>query len=84
MRPCGSNQAPDLEQRDWSESPKRKQHRDTPVNYLIQSEEERMKYMMDLEIQGDHLRICHTDGFIDIDCGCGHSYPIKALACIRL
>ena len=56
----------------------------TPVNYLIQSEEERMKYMMDLEIQGDHLRICHTDGFIDIDCGCGHSYPIKALACIRL
>lgn len=56
----------------------------TPVLSLIQPEEERIKYAMDLESRGEHLRICHAEGFIDIDCGCGHSYPIKALACIRL
>lgn len=56
----------------------------TPVLSLIQPEEERIRYAMDLESRGEHLRICHAEGFIDIDCGCGHSYPIKALACIRL
>lgn len=56
----------------------------TPVLSLIKPEEERIKYAMDLESRGEHLRICHAEGFIDIDCGCGHSYPIKALACIRL
>lgn len=56
----------------------------TPVLSLIQPEEEKLKYAMELESRGEHLRICHADGFIDIDCGCGHSYPIKALACIRL
>lgn len=56
----------------------------TPVLSLIKPEEERIRYAMDLECRGEHLRICHTEGFTDIDCGCGHSYPIKALACIRL
>lgn len=56
----------------------------TPVHYLIQSEEERMKYVMDIEDRGNHLRVWHADGFVDIDCGCGHEYPIRSLACIRL
>lgn len=56
----------------------------TPVLSLIQPEDERIKYAMDLESRGEHLRIFQAEGFIDIDCGCGHSYPIKALAGIRL
>ena len=56
----------------------------TPVLSLIKPEEEKVRYATELESRGEHLRICHADGFIDIDCGCGHSYPIKALACIRL
>lgn len=43
-----------------------------------------MRYARELESRGEHLRICHAEEFIDIDCGCGHSYSIKALACIRL
>lgn len=39
---------------------------------------------MDLEDRGEHLRILHTPGFVNIDCGCGYDIPIKALACIRL
>ena len=34
--------------------------------------------------QGEHLKIYHGQGFIDIDCGCGYDMPIKNLACIRL
>lgn len=56
----------------------------TPVLSLIKPEEERVKYAVELESRGEHLRICHAAGFIDIDCGCGHAYPIKALACIRM
>ncbi len=56
----------------------------TPVLSLIKPEEDKLKYAIDLESRGEHLRICHAEGFIDIDCGCGHSYPIKALACIRM
>lgn len=56
----------------------------TPVHYLIQSEQERINYVMDIEDQGNHLRIWHSDEFIDIDCGCGHEYSIRALACVRL
>ena len=56
----------------------------TPVLSLINPEEEKVRYATELESRGEHLRICHAEGFIDIDCGCGHSYPVKALACIRL
>ena len=56
----------------------------TPVLSLIKPEEEKVRYAMELESRGEHLRICHAAGFVDIDCGCGHSYPIKALACVRL
>ena len=56
----------------------------TPVLSLIKPEDERLRYAMDLESRGEHLRICHAEGFLDIDCGCGHSYPIKTLACFQL
>lgn len=56
----------------------------TPVQYLIHPEEARNAYVQEVEARGDHLRICHTEGFMDIDCGCGHVSSVKALACIRL
>lgn len=56
----------------------------TPVIYLIQPEERQYQHWTQLQSRGDHLRICHAPGFIDIDCGCGHSLPVKALACLRL
>ena len=56
----------------------------TPVLSLIQPEDERIKYAMDLESRGEHLRIFHAEGFIDNDCGGEHSYPIKVLACFCL
>ena len=33
---------------------------------------------------GDHMRILHAPGFIDIDCGCGHRPDTRRLACLRL
>jgi len=56
----------------------------TPVQYLIENEAEQILFEKDLEDRKDHLRVTHTPGFIDIDCGCGHNMPIKALACLRL
>lgn len=56
----------------------------TPVYHLIRPEDKRIAYVMDLEDRGEHLRIMYAPGFIDIDCGCGHGVPIKALSCIRL
>lgn len=43
----------------------------TPVQYLAGS--------MDNE-----PLIWHGPGILDIDCGCGHNYPKKLLACVRL
>ena len=56
----------------------------TPVQYLIEEEQEQINFEIEIESKGEHLRVTHTPGFIDIDCGCGHNMPIKALACIRL
>lgn len=56
----------------------------TPVLNLIRGSDARYTYANDLMNRGDHLRICHAPGFIDIDCACGHSLPIRALACLRL
>ena len=56
----------------------------TKVLSMIQPEEKRMAYAMELEDKGEHLKILHTSGFINLDCGCGYDMPIKALACIRL
>lgn len=56
----------------------------TKVLSLIQPKEKRIEVAMGLEDRGEHLKIYHGPGFIDIDCGCGYDMPIKALACIRL
>ncbi len=56
----------------------------TPVLELIKNEDEQNEFAKALEARGEHLRVTHTPGFIDIDCGCGYDIPIKALACIRL
>ncbi len=56
----------------------------TPVQYLIEDEQEQINFEIAIESKGEHLRVTHTPGFIDIDCGCGHGILIKALACLRL
>lgn len=56
----------------------------TPIPYLIADENERIRFALNMEERGEHLRICHTPGFVDIDCGCGSDMPIKMLACLRL
>ena len=56
----------------------------TKVLSMIQPEEKRIAYAMELEDKGEHLKILHTPSFINLDCGCGYDMPIKALACIRL
>ena len=56
----------------------------TKVLSMIKPEEARIRYAIELEDKGEHLRILHAPGFINIDCGCGYDMPIKALACLRL
>lgn len=56
----------------------------TPVLSLIKNEKERRAYAIDLKNRGEHLRIDHALGFIDIDYGCGHNALIKALTCMCL
>lgn len=56
----------------------------TPVQYLIEDEQKQINFENAIEAKGEHLHVAHTPGFIDIDCGCGHNTPIKALACLRL
>lgn len=56
----------------------------TKVLSMIQPEEKRIAYAMELEGKGEHLKILHTPEFINLDCGCGYEMPIKALACLRL
>ena len=56
----------------------------TPVRSLTVPKEEREAFTADMVARGEHIRIYHCEGFIDIDCGCGHEYPINALSCLRL
>ena len=56
----------------------------TKVLNLIESQMERLTHAIELGDAGDHLKILHTPGFINLDCGCGYDMPIKALACIWL
>ncbi len=56
----------------------------TKVLSMIQPEEKRIAYAMELEDRGEHLKILHAPAFINLDCGCGYDMLIKALACIRL
>ena len=56
----------------------------TPVYILERPREEIMAYLQQLQSDGDHVRIYHGENFINLDCGCGHEIPGKALACLRL
>ena len=56
----------------------------TKVLSMIQPEEKRIAYAVELEEKGEHLKILHTPGFVNLDCGCGTDMSIKSLACLRL
>lgn len=56
----------------------------TPVCCLGRTEEEQIAYNRALIAQGEHMRIFHGDGFLDLDCGCGYDIADSALSCIRL
>ena len=53
----------------------------TPVWSL---EDDEVEYISNLQYNNDHVRIAHCRGFIDIDCGCGHTLDLRRLACLRL
>ena len=54
------------------------------VSMLHPDKEARRPYEQALADGGDHVRILHRPGFIDLDCGCGYDTPAKALSCLRL
>ncbi len=57
----------------------------TPVSYLLSgTDEEEDAYLRALEEAGNHVKILHAPGFIDLDCSCGYSYHSCALSCLRL
>lgn len=57
----------------------------TPVSYLMTGTDEKEEvYLKELESTGNHVKILHTPGFIDLDCGCGYPFYSCALSCIRL
>ena len=57
----------------------------TPVPMLLHpSDSDMNRYFRELERTGGHVEILHAPGFIDIDCGCGHSAPGCCLGCLRL
>ena len=57
----------------------------TPVPFLIaRNEIQEEAYFRRLEQENRHVEILRAPGFIDIDCGCGHSAPGCCLACLRL
>lgn len=56
----------------------------TPVLSLLVEEALEDAYILGMASRGERLTILHAPGYIDIDCGCGHQLPVKALACLRL
>lgn len=40
--------------------------------------------MQKLLKEGNHPQILFACGFIDVDCGCSYSEPVKTLGCLRL
>ena len=56
----------------------------TPVAVLGRDEQAQMRYAEELIRCAEHLRILHAPGFVDLDCGCGHRIPYRALGCLRL
>lgn len=53
----------------------------TPVWSL---EDDEIEYISNLQYNNDHIKIAHCRGFIDIDCGCGHTLDLRRLACLCL
>ena len=57
----------------------------TPVPLMrFRTNAEIEDYLRQLEREHGHVEILHAPGFIDIDCGCGHQFPGRALGCLRL
>ena len=56
----------------------------TPVSYLGRDDDREQEYLAQLSERGEHLRIFHAPGFIDLDCCCGYPMPARSLACLRL
>lgn len=56
----------------------------TPVLELTVPEVQQDAFLRDLESRGEHLKILHAPGYLDLDCSCGYDIPAKALACLRL
>lgn len=57
----------------------------TPVVNLGRTDEEADVLLDELAARGEHLRIYHAPGFLDLDCLCGYDeYPARRLACLRL
>lgn len=56
----------------------------TPVLNLLYSKESRVEYEEQMISRGEHPKIYHAEGFIDIDCGCSYRRPLKTLGCLRL
>ena len=56
----------------------------TNIVSLCAPEKDYDGFVAAVQAHGEHLRMFHGDGFIDIDCGCGYDLPVKTLACLRL
>ena len=56
----------------------------TPVLNLQYSKEQRVVYEEQMISRGEHPKIYHAEGYIDIDCGCSYQRPLKTLGCLRL
>ena len=57
----------------------------TPVPLVLHHSDAALdRYFEGLQARKGHVEILHAPGFIDIDCGCGHSAPGCCLGCLRL
>lgn len=56
----------------------------TPVCCLGRDEEQEAAYCREVAARGEHLKIYHAPGYIDIDCGCCYPEIPGAVACLRL
>jgi serine/threonine protein phosphatase 1 len=56
----------------------------TPTPLIAKGTISMERYLRLLAEQNNHIRILHTPGYIDVDCGCGHDVYGARLACLRL
>lgn len=56
----------------------------TPVMYMHTERENVPALVEEMNARGEHPKIYHGPGFIDVDCGCSFRDPIKTLGCLRL